>query len=105
MSNSPVAEFQIRTYRPGEEATMADLVNRSRAFDFDGPVTVDMIRVEWSDPRLKLDRDTFVAVNVEGEYVAVAEVWFNDPDDDDEVVTRHLGFAMDPEYREIHSDV
>lgn len=105
MSNLPVAEFQIRTYRPGEEAKMADLVNRCRAFDFDGPVTVDMIRDEWSDPRLKLDRDTFVALNAEGEYVAVAEVWFNDPDNDDEVVTRHIGFAMDPAYREIHPDL
>jgi ribosomal protein S18 acetylase RimI-like enzyme len=105
MSNSPVAEFQIRTYRPGEEAKMADLVNRCRAFDFDGPVTVDMIRDEWSDPRLKLDRDTFVAINNEGEYVAVAEVWFNDPDNDDEVITRHIGFAMDPAYRDNHPDL
>lgn len=105
MYNSPVAEFQIRTYRPGEEAKMADLVNRCRAFDFDGPVTVDMIRDEWSDPRLKLDRDTFVAINAEGEYIAVAEVWFNDPDNDDEVVTRHIGFAMDPAYRDDHPEL
>lgn len=84
---------------------MADLVNRCRAFDFDGPVTVDMIRVEWSDPRIRLDRDTFVAINADGEYVAVAEVWFNDPDTDDTVATRHLGFALDPEHRESHSDL
>jgi mycothiol synthase len=105
MSTTPVAEFQIRTYRPGEESKMADLVNRCRAFDFDGPVTIDMIRDEWSDPRLKLDRDTFVAINDDGDYIAVAEVWFNDPDNNEAVITRHLGFAMDPAYRESHPDV
>ncbi len=102
MANSPVAEFEIRTYRLGDEPKMAYLVNRCRTFDFDGPVTVDMIRDEWGDARLRLDRDTFVALNANGDYIAVAEVWFNDPDNDDSVTTRHIGFAMDPHYRETH---
>src|SRR5690349_3843564 len=95
MANSPVAEFEIRSYRLGEESKMADLVNRCRTFDFEGPVTVDMIRDEWGDTRLSLERATFVALNANGDYIAVAEVWFNDPDNSDAVVTRHIGFAMD----------
>lgn len=105
MSEITAEKLVVRHYQAGEENKMAALVNLCRASERDGIVTIDMIRDEWRDSRLNLDRDTWVAVNEQGDYIAVAEVWFNDPDDDEAVVTRHVGFAMHPTYRESHTDL
>lgn len=98
-------EFLIRPYRKGEEHKRAALANACRTSEKDPIVTIDMIRREWEDSRLRLERDTWVALNKEGEYISVAEVWFDDPDNDEAVVTRHIGFEMHPAYRRPHSDL
>lgn len=91
-------DLTIRSYQYGEEYRMAELVNSSRTKEGQAPVTVDMIREEWSDPRFDLERDSWVAVDGEGRYVAAAEVWFEQPDE--EIRTRHIGFTIRPEYRD-----
>ncbi|MDQ4075207.1 MAG: hypothetical protein M3220_03055 [Chloroflexota bacterium] len=99
-------DYTIRHYQPGEEQKMANLVNVSDAEEEGITVTADLIRDEWSDPRLNLARDTWVAVNEAGEYIAVAEVWFEEEDEEDEESTiRHIGFTMHPDYRESHADL
>ena len=83
---------------------MAALVNASKPGDPGFDVTSDMIYEEWHDPRLSLDEDTWVAVTPEGEYAAAVEIWFEEPDEApaDEPVTRHIGLAVHPDYRESH---
>ncbi|MGB0383860.1 MAG: GNAT family N-acetyltransferase [Ardenticatenaceae bacterium] len=105
MTETTNDEFVIRHYQEGEEHKRAALVNACRTTDWDDFVTVDMIHNEWHDSRLNLDRDTWVAVNKDGDYISVAEVWFDDPDNDEAVITRHVGFDMHPDYREKHSDL
>lgn len=105
MAATTIEKFRIRHYEAGEEDKMTDLVNACRANDMEGLVTVGMIQDEWLDPRLQLDRDTWVVVDEEGTYIAAAEVWFNDPDNDDAVITRHIGLAMRPEYRDRYPEL
>ncbi len=97
-------DFIVRPYRRGEEQKMATLVNLCRAEHDDILVTADLIREEWDDPRLELDRDTRVALNAAEEYIAVAEVWFEHSDAAGEAI-RHIGFTMHPAYREAHADL
>ena len=98
-------KFLIRPYQLGKEQKMAALMNVCRTSEWDGKVTVDMIRNEWQDTRLNLDLDTWVAINQADDYIAVAEVWFDDPDNDESVITRHVGFNMHPAYRESNGDL
>ena len=102
MSKITNDEFLIRHYQPGEEEKRAALANACRTNEMDRIITVDMIRQEWQDSRLRLENDTWVAVNKDGDYISVAEVWFNDPDNDESVITRHIGFEMHPAYRAQH---
>lgn len=105
MSETTNDEFLIRPYRKGEEHKRAALANACRTSEKDPIVTIDMIRLEWEDSRLRLNSDTWVALNKEGEYISVAEVWFDDPDNNEAVITRHIGFEMHPAYRQSHRDV
>lgn len=79
---------------------MVALVNEGRDGLWETLVTIDMIRDEWSDPRLDLAHDTWVATSEAGEYIAVAEVWFEDNPPAEDRVYRHIGFTMHPSYRE-----
>ncbi|MCB0078688.1 MAG: GNAT family N-acetyltransferase [Anaerolineales bacterium] len=100
MTDAPV----VRPYQRGEEQKMAALVNASLADEHSLTVTEDMIHEEWTDPRLALDNDTWVAVAADGRYIAAVEVWFEGdvPPSDDGPVTRHIGFTVHPDYRESH---
>ena len=98
-------DFLIRPYNKGEEHKRAALANACRTSEKDPIVTIDMIRREWEDSRLRLESDTWVALNKEGDYISVAEVWFDDPDNDEAVITRHIGFEMHPAYRQQHGDL
>lgn len=84
---------------------MTDLILAGGASDAEATVTVDLIREEWADNRLDLERDTWVAVDQDGEYVAAVEVWLEEPDSDQEIVTRHIGFTIRPEIREQKPDL
>jgi ribosomal protein S18 acetylase RimI-like enzyme len=105
MVETRVQEYTIRPYRRGEEHKMAELVNMSRLGEADVVVTVNMIRDEWADPRLTLDQDTWAAVDAEGQYLAVAEVWFGEADYDSDLVLRHVGFSIRPELRDSHREL
>lgn len=84
---------------------MADLVNASRTSEEEVGVTDEMIHDEWTDPRLDLDHDTWVAVDETGRYLAAAEVWFGEPDYDRDIVIRHIGFTMLPDLYPIGADL
>lgn len=84
---------------------MAALVNATRTGEAEVPVTVDMIRDEWEDPRLRLEEDTWAAIDTGGNYVAVAEVWLGEADFESEQILRHIGFTMLPELRESHREL
>ena len=105
MSEITNDEFLIRPYHKGEEHKRAALANACRTSEKDPIVTIDMIRREWEDSRLRLESDTWVALNKEGDYISVAEVWFDDPDNNETVITRHIGFEMHPAYRQQHGDL
>ena len=105
MNETTNDDFLIRPYRKGEEHKRAALANACRTSKKDPIVTIDMIRQEWEDSRLRLESDTWVALNKEGHYICVAEVWFDDPDNDEAVRTRHIGFEMHPAYQREHGDL
>ena len=98
-------KFLIRHYQSGEEHKLVALMNAVDGTTLNDIVTVDMIRDEWHNSRLVLERDTWVALNEAGDYIATAEVWFDDPDNDQSVITRHIGFNMHPDYREEFHDL
>ncbi|MBA3530912.1 MAG: GNAT family N-acetyltransferase [Ardenticatenales bacterium] len=105
MAQIILEDYTIRRYQPGEEQKMVDLVNAGRDGVWETLVTVDMIRDEWGDARLDLAHDTWAAVNENGDYIAVAEVWFEGPTSEGESVTRHIGFTLHPDHREGHTDL
>lgn len=105
MAKKRAEKFLIRHYRPGEEHKLVALMNAVGATTLNDIVTVDMVHDEWYNSRLVLERDTWVALNEAGDYIATAEVWFDDPDNDESVITRHIGFNMHPDYREEYHEL
>lgn len=105
MESKSAEKFLIRHYGLGEEHKLVALMNAVGATTLNDIVTVDMIHDEWSNSRLVLERDTWVALNEAGDYIATAEVWFDDPDNDKSVITRHIGFNMHPDYRKKHNNL